>query len=88
MDFKVNPVAKSMVVTPSDDNNLEDADGNPIVTTSVRISSAGALKVLPAGQTLPTTYASGFLAAGLAHPLQIVRVYDTGTDVDVIVEWN
>lgn len=86
-DFKINPVPRSMVAVPSNTENLTDSDDKEFITTAIRIGEIGDVKVMMASGDI-TVYASGFLAPGIPHPMQVKRIYLTGTDVDVIVEWQ
>ncbi len=74
-DWDVAPSAPAknyLPVTPNDDTDLTH------VSRGVIIGVAGALKVDMLGngtQTIP----SGQLAVGVIHPLQVTRIYATGT---------
>jgi hypothetical protein len=70
--------ANLVLVTPDDDNDL------PEVLRAIAFSAEGTLKVKTLGGTI-VTIPSGTLAAGMFHPIFIVRVYATGTTVTDIL---
>jgi hypothetical protein len=63
------------VTTPSDDSNIAPTRG-------VYVGTTGTLKVMMINGDV-VTFSS--IAAGVVHPLQIVRIYETGTNADNIV---
>ena len=70
-----SPASGAADVTPNDSSNIPPTRGLYAGTT-------GTLKVdLINGDTVTFTA----IAAGVVHPLQVVRVYATGTDADNIV---
>jgi hypothetical protein len=73
-----SPAAHVFLITPSDDANL----ANP--TRGISFHTAGALKVTTAGGEI-VVIPDGALAAGIVHPLEVVKVFDTGTDADGLV---
>ncbi len=77
----IDPISNAVVVTPSDSSDLE------YVTTSLRIASAGSVRVTLLGGTT-VTYPSGALAVGVSHPMRVVRVHATGTTAGgIVAEW-
>ena len=71
MNALINPVIHATSVTPDDNNDLP---ARP--TRGVYVGTSGDLKVdLKSGTTV--TFSS--LAAGVIHPLQVMRIYATGT---------
>lgn len=75
---KHSPADYVFLVTPDDDDDLANT------TRAISFAVAGDLKVTTAGGTT-VTIPSGALAAGVVHPLRVVRVFATGTDADGIV---
>lgn len=75
-----SPASNIALVTPHDTNELGYA------TRGISFGTAGALKVKTrGGQTV--TIPDGALAAGIIHPIEVVQVFDTGTDADGIVAY-
>ncbi len=81
--------------TKSDTNYLEDPAlaGRKIVSKAISLDRDDqAVKVefaeLEPGQTRGRqhTFAAGELAAGVAHPMNVVKVFSTGSGADVVVK--
>ncbi len=68
------------LVTPSDSADLTTP------TRGVSFATAGALKVTTVGGQ-EVTIPSGALAAGIIHPLQVKRIWSTGTGAANIVAY-
>jgi hypothetical protein len=62
----------AFAITPHDSNNLTTS------TRGICFATAGALKVRLADGN-DVTFTSGALAAGIIHPLRVIRVWSTGT---------
>lgn len=83
----INPVPHCQIVTPSDTLKLTNSAGQNIVTSAIRLAAAGAVTFTTVGGE-KVTYASGMLAPGVAHPIQIVQIWNAGTDANTIAaEW-
>lgn len=68
--------------------SLSDADDfTTFPVRGVSFGTAGALKVLTAGGDT-VTVPSGALAVGVIHPMQLRRVFSTGTTAADIVLWG
>jgi hypothetical protein len=67
-----------LLITPADGADLTDA------TRGISIVVAGALKVVTVGGET-VVIPSGALAIGIIHPLEVVRVWSTGTTATGIV---
>ena len=84
------PPSKAYLVTPDNTNYLyDDAHTNdkPICSRGISFGTAGTLKVeFPDGTQV--TIPSGALAAGVIHPMKIVKVFATGTGASDIVVWT
>ncbi len=75
------PPSHAAVVSPSDSVDLDN------MTRGISFSTAGDLKVVTAGGDT-VVIPSGSLAAGVIHPLCVVRIWDTGTDAaDIVAYW-
>ena len=86
--FSTAPPTYCFAATQHDTNYLSDPNiaDKPIISRGVSMSAEGALKVEFAnGET--ATIPAGHLAAGVIHPMAIVRVFDTGTDAQTIHIW-
>lgn len=67
--------SRAASVTPNDSTDFEETRG-------VYVGTSGDLKVIMSdGGTV--TFVG--LAAGIVHPLQVTRIYSTGTDADDIL---
>jgi hypothetical protein len=71
----INPAAGAVAVTPNDSTNIAPTRG-------VYVGVSGDLAVHMINGDIVTFVG---VAAGIAHPFQVVRVLDTGTDADSIV---
>ena len=71
----LNPAAGAESVTPSDSVNIDPTRG-------VYVGTAGDLRVMMLNGDIVTLSS---LAAGIVHPLQVVRVYSTSTTASDIV---
>jgi hypothetical protein len=71
-----SPAGFAMAITPNDGEDLAHA------TRGIYVGASGDLKVTLAGRTTVTFVD---LAAGMIHPLRVVRVFDTDTDATGIV---
>jgi hypothetical protein len=69
MPNQTNPGTRAVAITPSDSADIA-------VTRGVYVGGSGTLKVDMADGTTVTFTA---LAAGVIHPIQVKRVYSTGT---------
>lgn len=70
------PARNAASITPDNDTDLSNT------TRGVYVGTSGDLKVdMANGDTV--TFVD--LAAGVVHPLQVKRIYATGTDADNIV---
>lgn len=80
-----SPGVDAVVFTPTDGAPL------PFVTRGIAIDDDSALHVVMAGNeegqaggreiTIPT----GFLAAGIIHPLRVRKIFNTGTDATQVL---
>lgn len=71
----ITPAAAGAAITPHDSNNIAPTKG-------IYVGTAGNLKVdMLDGTTLTFTA----IAAGMVHPLVVVRVYSTGTTASNII---
>jgi hypothetical protein len=70
------PALHAFAVTPADGSDLANA------TRGVYVGAAGSLKVDMVGSGT-VTFAN--LAAGVIHPLRVVRIYATGTTATGII---
>lgn len=75
-----SPARHVALVTPDDATDLTTA------TRGISLAAAGAVKVTTAGGET-VTIPSGALAAGGIHPIQVVRVWATGTTATGIVAY-
>lgn len=76
-----SPPSHVALVTPNDDNDLGYA------TRGVSFGTAGALKVTTVGGET-VTIPSGALAAGVIHPLRVVRIWSAGTGaLNIVAYW-
>ncbi|MFZ0547822.1 MAG: hypothetical protein WAM60_20420 [Candidatus Promineifilaceae bacterium] len=71
----LNPAAEAEAVTPSDSANIDPTRG-------IYVGTSGDLRVMMLNGDI-VTFSS--LAAGIVHPLQVVRVYSTSTTASEIV---
>ena len=71
----IAPSPKAASITPSDSADID-------ATRGIYVGTSGDLKVDMLDGTAITFVA---LAAGIVHPLQVRRIYATGTDADNIV---
>jgi hypothetical protein len=77
------PPRKIALVTPSDSTNFT------FRVRGISFAAAGALSVVPAADPTTTVIIpSGALAAGIIHPLEILRVNNTGTGATGIVAYG
>lgn len=73
-----SPAQHAFAITPDDDNDLAN------VPRGICFATVGTLKVTTlAGDTV--TFPSGTLSPGIIHPLQVARVFDTGTSVTSVM---
>lgn len=72
---------KATIVTPSDDP-LENG-----VTRGVSFGTAGILKVTFYGESSPVEIPSGALAAGIIHPIEVVKIHEYSGGAADIVAW-
>lgn len=76
MSGLIDPAEKAFSVTPSDTADLTQ------VTRGLYVGVSGNVKVdMVSGDTL--TFVA--MAAGVVHPLQVKKVYSTGTDATDII---
>lgn len=74
----VAPAGGVFLITPNDSADLSQ------ITRAISFGTAGALKITDAlGNTV--TIPSGALAAGILHPIRVVKVFSTGTGASSIV---
>jgi hypothetical protein len=74
------PATHAALVTPDDATDLA------VATRGISFATAGAIKVTTvAGETL--VIPSGALAAGVMHPLEVTRIWNTGTTAASIVRY-
>lgn len=76
------PASHAALVTPADGSDLG------YTTRAISFATAGALKVTTrGGETL--VIPSGALAAGVMHPLEVVRIWETGsgTGMGIVAYW-
>lgn len=66
-------VNHALAVTP---NDVEDLPNGP--TIGLYVGSTGNISLILEGQSAPITFVS--IAAGVVHPLRVVRVRSTGTN--------
>jgi hypothetical protein len=71
-DNQIAPPRRMAIITPSDTDELA------YVTTCIAFATAGAIKVKTA-EDQDVVIASGMLAAGMWHAMQVKKIYDTGT---------
>jgi len=71
-----SPASNAFAITPHDTNDLA------IMTRGIYVGASGDLKVTLSGGTTVTFVD---LAAGMIHPLRVVRVFAAGTDATGIV---
>lgn len=86
IDSSTKSAEWGFVVTNSDTDYLEDPDnaGIAVVTRAITLIGEGAVKVeFASGREV--TIPSGYLAAGIMHPMNIVKVFATGTTTTVFV---
>ena len=81
--------------TKSDDTYLEDpaATGKRVVSKAISIDRVDEAVTVEFAEKEPGqsrgrqhTFAAGELAAGVAHPMNIVKVLSTGTEAGVVVK--
>lgn len=75
MIHKIIPAERATSITPNDSTNFEPTRG-------VYVAASGDLHVLMANGD-EVTFVD--LAAGVVHPLSVVRVYSTNTDATGII---
>jgi hypothetical protein len=79
-EVSVEPAKHCALVTASDSADLTHA------TRGISFGTAGALKVtMFGGETV--VIPSGALAAGVVHPLSVMRIWSTGTGASSIVAY-
>lgn len=72
---KMNPLTRFEAYTPHNDTIIE-------VTRAVYLEESGPMAVLGQGDTAPVTIPA--LAAGVWHPMAVVKILDTGTTATTV----
>lgn len=70
-----SPATHLVSVTPDDDNDL------PAASRGINVAQTGSLRVTTVGDTTETVH----IAAGVAFPLRVKRVWQSGTTATGIV---
>lgn len=74
---------RARVVTPNDNTDLTDADGNKI-SGHIRADDAGTLVCVPEGNTNSEALITLTMSAGEVTQFVVRRVRETGTDISVL----
>lgn len=83
VEDSIAPPRMVALVTPSDTVNFT------FRVRGISFAAAGAISVVPAAApTTSVVIPSGALAAGIIHPLEILRVNSTGTGATGIVAYG